>query len=329
MTPERGHDRRRRRRRRRTSSTGATAFPDPGTKAREARRARSSRSCSCSRALAGIAFIVVFVHGPVSATTCRARPQNFRFFTPLLGGLLAIMLVIVGLGAVLWAKWLMPEEEAVQDRHQEPSTEADKLMTAATLTSGLNDTGLPRRSMMHALAAARRRRDRHGAAGRAHRRHDQEAGRPTPLHGYRQSPEEYPNGVPIVYSDGRRISPDDLEPGGLATVFPGVPGAIHLSVLADPDHPPAAGSAGTAAARARRTTTSAISSRTPRSAPTPVARRRCTSSRPTRLLCPCHQSQFEVLQDALPVFGPATRPLPRLPLRGRDRRRTAVLCSQE
>jgi ubiquinol-cytochrome c reductase iron-sulfur subunit len=34
----------------------------------------------------------------------------------------------------------------------------------------------------------------------------------------------------------------------------------------------------------------------------------------TRLLCPCHQSQFEVLQDAKPVFGPATRPLPKLPL---------------
>ena len=34
----------------------------------------------------------------------------------------------------------------------------------------------------------------------------------------------------------------------------------------------------------------------------------------SRLLCPCHQSQFEVLQDAKPVFGPATRSLPKLPL---------------
>ena len=34
----------------------------------------------------------------------------------------------------------------------------------------------------------------------------------------------------------------------------------------------------------------------------------------TRLLCPCHQSQFEVLEDAKPVFGPATRSLPKLPL---------------
>ncbi len=33
-----------------------------------------------------------------------------------------------------------------------------------------------------------------------------------------------------------------------------------------------------------------------------------------RLLCPCHQSTFEVASGATPVFGPATRSLPQLPL---------------
>jgi len=32
------------------------------------------------------------------------------------------------------------------------------------------------------------------------------------------------------------------------------------------------------------------------------------------LLCPCHQSQFNVLDGAKPYFGPAARPLPQLPL---------------
>jgi ubiquinol-cytochrome c reductase iron-sulfur subunit len=32
------------------------------------------------------------------------------------------------------------------------------------------------------------------------------------------------------------------------------------------------------------------------------------------LLCPCHQSTFDVLDGARPVFGPATRSLPQLPL---------------
>ena len=34
-----------------------------------------------------------------------------------------------------------------------------------------------------------------------------------------------------------------------------------------------------------------------------------------QLLCPCHQSTFDVLHGARPVFGPATRSLPQLPLR--------------
>lgn len=32
------------------------------------------------------------------------------------------------------------------------------------------------------------------------------------------------------------------------------------------------------------------------------------------LLCPCHQSTFDVLHGATPIFGPAARPLPQLPM---------------
>ena len=32
------------------------------------------------------------------------------------------------------------------------------------------------------------------------------------------------------------------------------------------------------------------------------------------LLCPCHQSTFDVLHGAEPTSGPAARPLPQLPL---------------
>src|SRR5438034_693303 len=34
-----------------------------------------------------------------------------------------------------------------------------------------------------------------------------------------------------------------------------------------------------------------------------------------RLICPCHQSTFDVPTGAHPVFGPAGRPLPQLPIR--------------
>ena len=32
------------------------------------------------------------------------------------------------------------------------------------------------------------------------------------------------------------------------------------------------------------------------------------------LLCPCHQSQFDVTDHAAVIFGPAARPLPQLPI---------------
>ena len=32
------------------------------------------------------------------------------------------------------------------------------------------------------------------------------------------------------------------------------------------------------------------------------------------LICPCHQSQFDVLREARPISGPAARPLPELPI---------------
>jgi ubiquinol-cytochrome c reductase iron-sulfur subunit len=32
------------------------------------------------------------------------------------------------------------------------------------------------------------------------------------------------------------------------------------------------------------------------------------------LLCPCHQSTFDVTRDCAVIFGPANRPLPQLPL---------------
>jgi ubiquinol-cytochrome c reductase iron-sulfur subunit len=34
----------------------------------------------------------------------------------------------------------------------------------------------------------------------------------------------------------------------------------------------------------------------------------------SRILCPCHQSQFLITDGATPVFGPAVRPLPQLPI---------------
>ena len=68
----------------------------------------------------------------------------------------------------------------------------------------------------------------------------------------------------------------------------------------------------TSSPRRRRTGATTGSSPTRRSAPTSAARSACTSSTTHHLLCPCHQSTFDVTDDCRVIFGPAGRPLPQL-----------------
>lgn len=299
-------------------------FPIPGTKA-EKRAERGVALCFLVSALAGVGFIVAFVALPFH-WHLPGTPQTFRFYTPALGGLLAVMMLFMGVGLVLWAKWLMPEEEAVQDRHEEPSTDEDKLMTQATLTVGIADTGLPRRSLI--LRSL-------GLAGGAIATVPliamvgamiKKPGKQLEHTLFAPKPELFPPAglVPLVYSDWRRVSPDDMLPGGIVTVFPGVraegeDGKNGVTSAASP----------TLVIRLRPS--QKVEARKgqadygwPAGAPEYLAFSKiCTHAgcpaslyeqQTTRLLCPCHQSQFEVLKDAKPVFGPATRSLPKLPL---------------
>ncbi|MCU1657771.1 MAG: Menaquinol-cytochrome c reductase iron-sulfur subunit [Pseudonocardiales bacterium] len=299
-------------------------FPIRGTRA-EKRAERGVALAFTISALAGVGFIVAFVALPYQ-WHLPGTPQNFRFYTPALGGLLAIMLLFMGIGLVLWAKWLMPEEEVVQDRHDEPSTEEDKLMTQATLISGLEDTGLPRRSLIlrslglagGALATVPLVALVGGMIKKPGKQLDHTLfARNTALFP--------PSGqVPLVYDDWRRVSPDDLLPGGIATVFPGVREV-------GPDGKDGITSASSPTLLIRLRPGQKVQSRKgqagygwPADAPEFLAFSKiCTHAgcpaslyeqQTTRLLCPCHQSQFEVLKDAKPVFGPATRSLPKLPI---------------
>jgi ubiquinol-cytochrome c reductase iron-sulfur subunit len=300
-------------------------FPIRGTKA-EKRAERAVAMCFTIAALAGVAFIVCFCvlpwHWHLPGT-----PQNFKYFTPALGGLFALLLLFMGVGLVLWAKWLMPEEEVIQERHDEPSTEEDKLMTEATLSAGLADTGLPRRGLLLRTL---------GLAGGAFVTLPLVA----LIGGMIKKPGDQlfhtfyvPNKalfpetggrVPLVYSDWRQVSPNDLDPGGIATVFPGVReedryGFNGLTSASSP----------TILIRLRpgqhvRARKGQADFGWPAHDSEYVAFSKiCTHAgcpaslyeqQTSRLLCPCHQSQFNVLEDARPIFGPATRSLPKLPL---------------
>lgn len=285
-------------------------FPIAGTKA-ERRAERTVAAVFLLGFLAAVGFIVVFCGAvPFEWRLPGEGNQDFRYFTPLLGGLLGLSLAAIGIGTVLWAKWLLPEEEVVQDRHDGPSEPTEQLLTAGTLVSGFEDMGIARRSMLKTTLGLAG-----GALGVVPLVALVGAMIKKPNRGPGQSlfHTMWAAGVPVVYSDGTRVSPSDILPGGIATVFPGVPGGV------------SAGDSPTLLIRLR---------------PGQVVKARkgqagfgwqdfvayskiCTHAgcpaslyeqQTSRLLCPCHQSQFEVLQDAKPVFGPATRSLPKLPI---------------
>jgi ubiquinol-cytochrome c reductase iron-sulfur subunit len=199
-------------------------------------------------------------------------------------------------------------------------------MAEASFDTGLEDTGLPRRSLiLRSLGLA-------GGAlatvplvmlvGGMLKKPDKKLDRTL----YRRNKKMFPpdGRVPIVYDNWRRVSPGDIQPGGIATVFPGVrkeddAGYDGLTEASSPT------------LLIRLLPGQTIKARRgqahfgwPADAPEYVAFSKiCTHAgcpaslfehQTFRLLCPCHQSQFDVLQDAKPVFGPATRSLPQLPL---------------
>ncbi|MDQ1742413.1 MAG: ubiquinol-cytochrome c reductase iron-sulfur subunit [Pseudonocardiales bacterium] len=285
-------------------------FPIAGTRA-EKRAERTIAGVFLLGFLAAVGFIVVFCGAvPYEWRLPGTGSQNYRYFTPLVGGLLGLSLACIGIGVVLWAKWLLPEEEAVQDRHDGASGMTEQVLMAGTLVSGFNDLGVARRSMLKTTLGLAG-----GALGVVPLVALVGAMIKKPGRGEGQSlfHTPYKAGVPLVYYDGRRVGPDDLQPGGIATVFPGVEGGVK-----DSDSP-------TLLIRLKPgQTVKARKGQADFGWGDYVAYSKiCTHAgcpaslfeqKTGRLLCPCHQSQFDVLQDAKPVFGPATRSLPKLPL---------------
>ena len=117
-------------------------------------------------------------------------------------------------------------------------------------------------------------------------------------------------GARVVDSEGRPLKPLDLVADSVTTVYPeddvGSEDAQTLVVRIDEDLlelPPE---------RARWAPEGCVGySKICTHAGCPVGLYRAQAH---ELLCPCHQSTFDVLRGAVPTFGPADRPLPQLPM---------------
>lgn len=222
--------------------------------------------------------------------------------TQIEGVLLAVAFGCIGVGIVVWAKAFMPDDEVTEERKSVASDEVDVAEFTADFEAGT--TGLKRRRLLTSLAGAA-----FAALGGALLFPIRSLG-PRPGRDLKVTP--YAGSVKrLVTEDEQPIRPDDLPVDGVLTVWP-------------EGHTDAA-DAPTLLIRTRPTQELRLQgekvgwvvggiiaySKLCTHVGCPVGLYQAEEG---LLLCPCHQSTFDVLDGARPVFGPAARPLPQLPL---------------
>jgi ubiquinol-cytochrome c reductase iron-sulfur subunit len=283
--------------------------PPPGSSVER----RATRQVGLLFFLAGLfafAFVVVYVGSGWFLPDWHFEIQQGFWdaaFTPLLGVTMGLSLFCVGAGLVVFTKKLLPHETAVQEKHE--SSHLERVTTGASLVQGYHNSGLARRKVI-----TRSLLFMGGGLGLMLL---------LPLGGLIKNPNKgnplgttsWGPGVRLLRDDGTPIRPGDQEPGSLQTVFPEVPGGNRES---------------DAATMLIRLRPEQVAAEIPREGQEGFGygdyvafSKICTHAgcpvslyeqETSRILCPCHQSQFDVTQGAKPVFGPATRSLPQLPL---------------
>jgi len=311
-------------------------WPVQGTKAEK----RAERSVAAWFALAGIAslaFVGIYLFWPWEYEPLGSdRNLMYTLYTPLLGLTMGLGILGLGVGVIAYAKKFIPDETAIQQRHMGGSPELDKKTTVALLQDSADTVGIGRRSLIKRSLGFGA-----GALGLM---------AIMPLGGLIKNPWKggpdaalwttgwTPTNNETIYlrrSTGRShdvelIRAEDLAAGGIETVFP-----FRESERGDDE-------ALSAALRRSDNPVMLIRLR-PEDAAKVVKRsgqedfnygayyaysKICThagcpaslyETQSNRLLCPCHQSQFDMLTYAKPIFGPAARALPQLPITVDDR----------
>lgn len=221
---------------------------------------------------------------------------------------LAMALFFIGMGAVHWAKTLMPDHEVVDYRKEQRSKDEDRAAFVATVKDGAASAGLGRRPLIkRTLGLAL------GLVGLSPILLLRDLG---PLPEDELSKTNWKAGTRLVTDPGDRpIRPSDLEVGGVAQVQPEFPAgkARHLDDIAKdslllirlrPEE------FNLDAERLSWTYEGIIAfSKICSHMGCAVALYEQTTK---HLLCPCHQSTFDVTRAAKVIFGPAARPLPQL-----------------
>ena len=295
----------------------------------------------------GLALLVVFLFWPWEYRP-REAAGNFLYSlaTPLYGFTFGMSVLCIAIGAVLYQKRFIPEEISIQQRHDGASREVDRKTVVANLADAYQSSTIGRRKLVGlslglglgafglgtlvafaggliknpwkpVVPTADGMKAELWTSGWTPRYHGETIflARSTGSH----------SGAPFV-----KLRPEDMDAGGMETVFPWRE--------SDGD--------GTTAESHEKLSAIKMGIRNPvmliRIRPTDLPRMvkrqgqesfnfgelfaftkvcshlGCPSSlyeqQSYRILCPCHQSQFDALHYATPIFGPAARALAQLPL---------------
>ena len=245
-------------------------------------------------------------------------PDDVFVFVPILGnqnahqlglGLgMAISLFFIGMGAIHWAKTLMPDTEVVAQRHEFRSEDSDRKDFVNAVKEGAAASGLGRRSLIkRSLGAAL------GLSALSPLILLRDLG---PLPGKELEQTTWKSGTYLVTDpSNRRIKASDLQVGEVAQVLP---------EIADPEHRKLSDIAKDAVLliRLRPQEFNLEADRLAMTHEGIIAFSKICShmgcavalyeQQTKHLLCPCHQSTFDVTRAAKVIFGPSARPLPQL-----------------
>jgi ubiquinol-cytochrome c reductase iron-sulfur subunit len=273
---------------------------------------------------AAIAFTVAYIWWP-----WEAADAGSSLYTPVLGVTMGLALLGLGTGLVTWVKKRMPHELAIEERHDGGSGRPDQLIMGATMNHALEETGLTRRPLLKgAVALGLAPLGILAAAPLIGGLIKDPLTNRTGIPGFETSPDRYTgwhpafNGgrpVRLVHEDGTPIRPADVSVGGQITAFPGIPGGATNRFADSPTLLIHLRDEHATELRANLYSVNQDSMDGNFVAYSKICTHAgCPPSlfeqQTNLLLCPCHQSQFLITDNARPVFGPAARSLPMLPI---------------
>ena len=263
-------------------------------------------------ALFTIAFVVAYVAIPTSTFVSIGPIGILQLSNLVLGTTFGLAVLLIGIGAIQWAKKLMSDEEIVDERHPLGSPQEDRDAAAAAFATGVAESGfverkIVRRTLIGALALF-----------------------PIPLVVFLKDMGPLPGdslthtiwrkGSRIVVDvTGQKLRPEDLNVGTLVSASP-----EDLNEVQEAQ--------GNQNARAKASIILV------RMRPDEIKSQQgdgwdyqgilafskiCThvgcpialyQQRQHSLLCPCHQSTFDLSDSGNVIFGPAHRRMPQLPI---------------